>query len=302
MATRIMNTLYYHKLWLSVLTAGLLAIYLAYLITSIIFFPDVENNNNEDLCKDVICDNTNPCVELSCIPTLGACVLSNVILGCCQEDSDCPQTLNTTFSSLCGLDNRCQLTEVNLTITQALTSNLDTVANTVKEINDILSTPERPQYYWTGFLAVDGITNLVQDYSVTPRNAWLDNPFNTSIVVYRMLVEILGPGSLTATEYGTIATLPNGVSITYEREDGELVDLTADSPIRRNVDWAAYAFNARPDTYGSGDNGFSISWEFNQGDPTGLTLLPGRKIRAMLRDNFTALTLHRFLIQGYVET
>lgn len=252
-----------------------------------------------NFCTDVQCPTDDPCITYYCFPFTGQCVVSDFIQGCCSQNADCPTVLNSTLSSFCGEDNRCYLVGEETSFTQSLQSNLQVIEESVSNITQNLNQEDVPQYYWTAFLSVDGVSNLNQDYSVNPRTAWTANELNHTVIVNRMLVQLLGNGAVRATGYGTLPTLPVGISITYEREDGVLVDLTADHNIQSNIDYAVYAFNGRRDAFGSGADGYSVEWNFGEGDPSGLTLQPTKKIRAMLRDDFSGLLVQRFLVQGY---
>lgn len=59
-------------------------------------------------CDNVTCDS-NACVEKSCNPSTGECVVDNVFPGCCLENDDCPDLEGVPCRQfICNQDNMCE--------------------------------------------------------------------------------------------------------------------------------------------------------------------------------------------------
>lgn len=115
--------------------------------------------------------------------------------------------------------------------------------------------------------------------------------------ISRVLVTVQDAGAFTATSYGAVAALANGVE--FEHSGGTVVDLLGGLPITGNSDWARVCYDTLElDFTGGGSTSLVVRWTFAKaGIP--LTLESGDSIIVRVNDNLTGLVGHYFMLQGY---
>lgn len=130
--------------------------------------------------------------------------------------------------------------------------------------------------------------------------------------IARVIVTVQDGPVLAANRYGKDLVLVDGVRLAKRTDSEIIVSYTNDRPVLTNAGWAEYCFDADVKAWGPGDEFLTVRWTFTRAgqfmrllgereDPdTGLTL-PAQRISIMLNDDFTGLTNHTFLVQGYVE-
>lgn len=151
-------------------------------------------------------------------------------------------------------------------------------------------------------------TNHNLDYSGANAE-WLrlgpNNPGDV-LVIHRMIVTYSDVGTMDANKYGNNITVPNGIQLRMSRDPGQsvLYNLTDGfAPVKTNGDWMIYCFDQNHQPYGVGDEYISMRWTFSKtGKPVWLHYSEGHMLELNLRDDFSGLTSHRFLFQGYYHS
>lgn len=148
-----------------------------------------------------------------------------------------------------------------------------------------------------------GTKDAAVNGSVTPVEFKITHATRTFCVT-RLIVHIEDDGNFTATSYGSIATLANGVEIEHQ-SDGGTTDLLGGLPITAHTEYQRIAFDVseRPAS-GGGDKTVVARWTFGKfvNIPYGLVVEPGDALCVRINDDLTALTEHYFWAQGaYVE-
>ena len=146
----------------------------------------------------------------------------------------------------------------------------------------------------TGLGTVEALGNYA---SIT--DFWIEPPDDEMWVISRMMVQVRSGSAMRAERYIPSAALTNGVKLIH-REDSTEYDLTSQSPILTLAEWGSYCFDTRYDSFGAGDVFFSVRWSFNKSG-TYLNLDGGNDDRLIVRlnDDFSTLTSHRFIFQGF---
>jgi len=146
--------------------------------------------------------------------------------------------------------------------------------------------------------------NANGDYSTNTGSFYLQPPAGEIWRVHRMMINILNTGSATAiNEYAGISELSNGIQVKVV--NGTTQDFTNNDPVKKLTDWAAYCYEL--DLKNKVNNGntcyVGVRWTFaNSGQEVRLIGDNNDRIEVTCRDDLTALSEHRFLIQGYKET
>lgn len=166
------------------------------------------------------------------------------------------------------------------------------------------------QYYKTAnsdgmlsvFCSLDGVTqnlanvNAIGNY-LTPTTLSITPATNEVMRLHRLLVYIQGQGALGSGKYGPIPALTNGVKISYTQSSVETV-LTP-IPVATSGQWKMYCFDTDPISFGAGDNLDAARWSLDKSAHSPLLFNETNdSFNITLEDNFSALTLHTFLIQG----
>lgn len=122
-------------------------------------------------------------------------------------------------------------------------------------------------------------------------------------MVARMIVSVKDTGSFDSGSYGNGVALVNGLT-SFFRQDGVDVLPAFDPqfPIKTNVDWAAVCYDARPDSYGSGDEQLVARFTFTKyGKFVRLDGSTGDEFVIYCNDDMSPLVRQLFLMQGYYE-
>jgi len=146
-----------------------------------------------------------------------------------------------------------------------------------------------------------GDFQAIGDYSVTPTDFFIQPASGEIFILHRMLVMIEDSSGMAARDYGNIANgLTNGIAIGTFR-DGVLVNqLTQNTPILTNGEWARPCHDVDLKTWSTGNEVLTVRWTFEKsGKP--ITLNGGKKesFRVTLNDDLTGLVEHTFHVQGY---
>ena len=140
---------------------------------------------------------------------------------------------------------------------------------------------------------VNGASTAVPFYAGPTEGIWKIN---------RMIVSIEDDANITASGYGGLATLTNGVSLKVHTGGvtGEvLVDLMDGETATSIVDWGDYCYDVTPHTFGSGTNFVLVRWTFGKaGGPLRLQAHTNDVLVATVQDDLSTLVKHHFFIQG----
>lgn len=149
-------------------------------------------------------------------------------------------------------------------------------------------------------------TNAVGDYSAG-LEYWELRPGPTEVFrVHSIIVTIKDKQVRDVSKYGALAALTNG--ITFQLVDGVggaaviLSTFTAGESIKSNGDWVGFSW--KMDVYAGGNPGvvmFGRGVADFFGDGIQLDGSADIALRMVLNDDFTGLTSHHFLGNGYYE-
>lgn len=142
--------------------------------------------------------------------------------------------------------------------------------------------------------------SLVLDWSSTAGEAWIEPPPGQMLEIWRMIIHVGDVGNLDADNYGSTANaLANGLSLIIERDGETICDLTDFHRIKKNSDWSHFCFDVDLDDFGTGVNFLKARWTFTRfAKPILLRDSRKDKLKMILRDDFTFLTEHHFVVQG----
>lgn len=146
-----------------------------------------------------------------------------------------------------------------------------------------------------------GTTVATGNYASAAETFEVANPSSVATTtIVRMFVTIGDSGSFDAEKYGNGVTLTNGVTLSVvDSSDNLIVDLSPD-PIKSNVGWAKYCYDAEVKSWGTGEDFLVARLSFNRFVlPNGVELTDGEKMVVTLNDDFSGLTDHVFLAQGF---
>ena len=141
-----------------------------------------------------------------------------------------------------------------------------------------------------------GEKSAVGDYSVTPKDFYIEALEGERLSVARVIIHVVDSGSFDSGSYGNGITLTNGIQFIYER-NGVQFNVSNGFPIKTNVDWGRYCYDVNISTYGAGNEALNARWTFSKyGNP--LILNKGDKLILRLSDDFSGLVEHTFLFEG----
>lgn len=146
-----------------------------------------------------------------------------------------------------------------------------------------------------------GNRNFNEDYSSVEGRAKIKPPAGETYRLARMIISVEDTGGFTASKYGNLAALTNGVEIKVFNKDGasEMLDLTAGLPIVKNAQWGALCYDVDLKDWGAGNDLLLVRWTFST---TGSSIvLDGddeQSLEVIFNDDLTGLIDHRFMIQG----
>lgn len=102
--------------------------------------------------------------------------------------------------------------------------------------------------------------------------------------------------------YGGGLTLSQGITFGVYNAGGKIVDLLDTMYITQTGDYARHGFDIQLMAFQTGDEMMAASYNFlRAGFPLRLNGELGEYLRVDLADDFTALSEHTFLVEGYLE-
>lgn len=147
-----------------------------------------------------------------------------------------------------------------------------------------------------------GTKNAIGNYA-TATEFKIVPPSNQIYVLERLIVHVLDGGAFDAEKYGNGVTLTNGIGIWKRNGSGDLTDYCDSVPVVSNADWGRMCYDVTYLDIGTGDKAMNVRWTFSKaGQPVRLDGPNGEYFTAELEDNFSGLTAHYFMIQGYAIT
>jgi hypothetical protein len=121
--------------------------------------------------------------------------------------------------------------------------------------------------------------------------------------IRRLCVAILAT-AIRPEWFGSVDVRTAGVGlrmVVVDADDNEVLDFLDGQTIKSNAEWPLLAGVDNPTTapVGAGDDSFAVRWTLSNAlDGKPLTLRPGERLRAIVADNLTGLTLFRIMAQG----
>ena len=151
----------------------------------------------------------------------------------------------------------------------------------------------------------DGATfNANVDYSSEAAEYKIKPPSGQMYVLARMLVHIFDNGLLSASGYGVLSALTNGVKMKYIRSGITHYLIPVLTPVHTNADWAGQCFDVEYSPYGAGnDNYWHVRWSYyKNGAPIELNGNKGDELIIDLNDSFVGIIEHWFRFGGIFYT
>jgi len=144
-----------------------------------------------------------------------------------------------------------------------------------------------------------GVSDLVGNYSAGSTDFYITANPGKVLYLARVNINVQDGGSIDSNSYGNGVLLTNGVKL-IESIGG--VENQLGIPIITNSDYSLLAgVDINPLTFGSGDSYLAVRFTFSKlGRP--LVITENDKFIIRLEDDFTALTGHKFMMQGYEVT
>lgn len=160
------------------------------------------------------------------------------------------------------------------------------------------------------FLSTDlnggGTFSFVGDYSGgSAIQPGIEADARHRIYMRRMIITVRD-SAMTASKFGGLAELTNGVSFYMQPTAGGDINSISSIPIKSNAEWGRYTYDASIDNTGSGDDFLLVRWSFDKAyGPEdgfdGVILHPGYSLRMSLSDDLTGLDDFTVLVQGRRE-
>lgn len=127
-------------------------------------------------------------------------------------------------------------------------------------------------------------------------------PEGKLLELQRMIVYVTDVGKLQVDKYGKDIVMTNGITCEVRDPLGApLIDMFDGIPVKTNMDWSAICYDTLITNGGTQDvSSMSVRWTFSE---TGqrLALRSGESLVVTINDNLSALTDHRFFVQGEVR-
>lgn len=147
-----------------------------------------------------------------------------------------------------------------------------------------------------------GTENFIGNHAATV--AYIQ-PATTEIFrLTRLIISIEDESGIKSGLYGSIAALPNGITISIVDDSGTLVDLTDGVPIKTNGQWGQLCYDVDLKSWSASPTNEMLLVRFTftrMGQDIRLSGEHSARLNVNLNDNFTGLISHRFLVQGYIE-
>lgn len=145
-----------------------------------------------------------------------------------------------------------------------------------------------------------GTKNAIGDYSAATEEFKIVPGAGEIFVINRMIVQIRDSGQFTASTYGALATLNNGIHVHIKDSGGVKIDLVDNLTIKTNAEWGRVCYDTQLITWGVGDSFILVRWTFGRsGTQIWLDNSRGDYLSVDLNDNLTGLVAHTFIVQGY---
>lgn len=194
---------------------------------------------------------------------------------------------------------------LSVVISAAFFAALFLAIETISGMQDLRAAPE-PQYitqnpFWryldtTG----DGSGTKVATGTYTSTIFSLQPPAGSVFVVSRLIVQVEDSDIVTASLYGA-ATITNGVAIRKQDDSGTDIDLTDGLSITANIQWSRIC-EVDIAAFTSGDDRLQAICDLERaGSLLRLNGDQNERLEVVLGDDFSGLSGHYFLAQGFVE-
>ena len=141
------------------------------------------------------------------------------------------------------------------------------------------------------------------NYAAAPTEFKVTAQANERIFVHRMIVSLVDGAIVNADVYAGAGVLTNGIKV-YVTDRLGAIQYSLTDPAHAIKDVGGWAHYCHDLTIwaglGAGDDHATVRWTFaKSGVP--VELLPGWSLNVLCQDNLSALTEHRFLMQGYFD-
>ena len=153
-----------------------------------------------------------------------------------------------------------------------------------------------------------GTKDAIGNYSGAVEEFYIQPGATEVFHILRMIVSIEDTTGMQPEEYGNLGNaLSNGVSVGYEVDGVEAVDLTDGLPIKTNAQWGSLCYDVDVKNWGNTptDELVVVRWTFARSGTnirlSGFNATPDRLV-VSLNDSLIGLVAHRFLVQGFIET
>jgi hypothetical protein len=148
-----------------------------------------------------------------------------------------------------------------------------------------------------------GTNNFIGNHAAT--TALVKPSAGKVFYVQRLVVSIQDGVGMRAEHYGTLgAALTNGIQLHVGKRSPARVDYRLTDPalpVKENAVWGSYCYDVDRKDWGAGDELMLVRWTFAKAAEGGVVLRKNDELILTLNDNFTGLTMHRFLVQGFEE-
>ena len=146
-----------------------------------------------------------------------------------------------------------------------------------------------------------GTYQAIGDYSGTPTSfKFIGDGSDRTASINRMIVLIGDSGAFDSDKYGNGIALTNGIKLHLRAvSDDAIIETFTPKPIKTNTEWGGVCYDFKVINEGIGDDFGVVRWTFgNSGYP--IKVVPGETYLSLdLEDNFSGLTAHTFVIEGY---
>lgn len=145
-----------------------------------------------------------------------------------------------------------------------------------------------------------GTKNAIGIYGSPVEEFYIQPQGGESLIINRMIVLIGDATAPAAGGYGGMSALTDGISVQVREGANLVLDLTDGLPIKTNLAWGHHCYDVEPSSYGSGINFVRVRWTFGaSGKP--LCLRGTQRLCVRLSDDFSGLTEHYFMVQGFKD-
>lgn len=147
-----------------------------------------------------------------------------------------------------------------------------------------------------------GSPEMNVDGSITPQIFEYIIPAGKDAWLHRLNMYALATSIDPDNFYG-VPALTNGLDFkVVDEEDNLIIDFTNGVPIKRTIDFAAFAGSDAGNTIdrlGATNDGATVRWTFSRaGQP--MFLRAGSKFQAVVNDNLAAIDTLRMMMQGFL--